>query len=183
MLHVVVTSSRTWQNRNLIYQALGAAIRCSADGRVKVAHGQARTGGDRFAGVWADKVPNAINDPWPADWERYGKRAGFIRNEEMADQNPPLQVCLAFVNPCIKSDCLRSDEHDSHGTANMIKACEQRDIPVEAFREPLISTGDVTTALADINDMVNKAGRHKDHFQERAGRCLYCSCGLRAQVG
>lgn len=182
MLHVVVTSSRTWQNRDLVYQVLGAAIRCSSDGRVKVTHGQAKSGGDRFAGVWADKVPGAVNDPWPADWERYKNRAGFVRNKKMAEQVPAPHICFAFVNPCNDVECPDVGEHDSHGTGMMIELCEERDIPVEVFREPLISTGDVVAALGDINDMVNKTGRHKGHFQERAGRCLYCSCGLRAQI-
>lgn len=180
MLHVVVTSSRTWQNRDLVYQVLGAAIRSSSDGRVKITHGKAKTGGDRFAGMWADKVPNAVNDPWPADWERYGKRAGFVRNEQMADLMP--HICLAFINPCNEPECPDVGEHDSHGAGMMVDLCEERDIPVEVFREPLISTGDIVVAIADINDMVRRTGRHKDHFQEKLGRCLYCSCGLRAQI-
>lgn len=183
MLHVVVTSSRTWTNRNLVYQVLGAAIRCSSDGQVKVTHGQAKTGGDRFAGVWAERVPGAINDPHPADWDRYKKRAGHVRNKEMADLQPPPDVCLAFVNPCNKADCPDVGEHNSHGAEGMIRLCEQRDIPVEVFWEPLIETDSVVAAVSDLSDMVHKTGRHKDHFQERAGRCLYCSCGLRAQVG
>lgn len=35
--------------------------------------------------------------------------------------------------------------------------------------------------IADLTDMLNRQGRHADHSQEQLGRCVYCSCGLRAQ--
>jgi hypothetical protein len=37
--------------------------------------------------------------------------------------------------------------------------------------------------IDDMLDMVNGRGAHADHTQQRAGRCVTCSCGKRAQVG
>ncbi len=39
----------------------------------------------------------------------------------------------------------------------------------------------VDEALADMADMLEGAGRHTDHTRRQAGRCAYCSCGMRAQ--
>lgn len=36
--------------------------------------------------------------------------------------------------------------------------------------------------IDDIEDMARGEGRHASHDQSIAGRCLYCSCGLRAQL-
>jgi DNA (cytosine-5)-methyltransferase 1 len=137
MIHVIVTSSRTWRNPTLVYRALHAARRASKDGKVKVTHGDCPTGGDHYASIWADACVSAINDPHPADWDTHGKRAGPIRNEEMVDLGP--QFALAFVNPCAKPNCPdggdSSDEHDSHGAAHTIGLCEFEKIPIEVFRE------------------------------------------------
>lgn len=42
---------------------------------------------------------------YPADWERYGKRAGPIRNRKMLDQGPDLVV--AFGGDKGTADCVR----------------------------------------------------------------------------
>ena len=55
---------------------------------------------------------------YPADWDKYGKSAGYIRNREMAD------VCdcaVIFWNGL------------SRGTANMIKLMRNRNKPVYVF--------------------------------------------------
>jgi len=51
-------------------------------------------GGDRFAEVIAERciIPIKI---YPADWERYGKGAGFIRNTDIARESDVLIACVA----------------------------------------------------------------------------------------
>jgi len=51
-------------------------------------------GADTTAENWA--VNNHCDiERFPADWERYGKRAGFIRNQEMLDKGKP-DLVVAF---------------------------------------------------------------------------------------
>ena len=42
---------------------------------------------------------------------------------------------------------------------------------------------EVTDYVNDLYEMIAHTGRHADHDQEQVGRCLYCSCGKRAQTG
>ena len=51
---------------------------------------------------------------FPADWDLYGKRAGYIRNKEMADNADAL---IAFW------------DGESRGTANMIQLARQANLP------------------------------------------------------
>lgn len=37
--------------------------------------------------------------------------------------------------------------------------------------------------LKDVDDMLKGKGEHSYHTQEKIGRCIYCSCGMRVQAG
>jgi len=56
-------------------------------------------------------------EPHPADWERHGRAAGPIRNQEMADAGADL--CIAFPYGIGK------------GTYDMIERARKAGIPVE----------------------------------------------------
>lgn len=51
-------------------------------------------GADTLAYQWAQKhgVPTMC---FPADWDRYGRRAGYIRNKQMLDEGKP-DLVIAF---------------------------------------------------------------------------------------
>jgi len=45
-------------------------------------------GADRLAGSWA--IRNEVGlEQYPANWNRYGKRAGYLRNVQMAEEGKP----------------------------------------------------------------------------------------------
>lgn len=69
----------------------------------EVIHGGAR-GADTLAGQWAASrgIPVTV---FPADWEKYGRIAGHIRNNQMLREGKPALV-IAFPG--------------NRGTANMI---------------------------------------------------------------
>lgn len=66
-------------------------------------------GADSFAEAYADryKINKLI---FPADWKKYGKKAGFLRNVDIIKN---CDVCLAFW------------DGESHGTKHDIDLCEQ----------------------------------------------------------
>lgn len=51
-------------------------------------------GADKFGGQWA-RLHGVKEIPEPADWDRHGPRAGFIRNQLMLDKHRPTHV-VAF---------------------------------------------------------------------------------------
>ncbi len=107
-MRVLVCGSRNWTNAALIstyLQNIGATL---------IIHGNAR-GADRLAGQSASQL-NIPVEVYPADWDRYGKRAGFIRNREMLEEGKP-DLVLAFWDGY------------SNGTRNMIELAEGAKIP------------------------------------------------------
>lgn len=93
-LRILVTGSRTWTDEKEIARALFEEWWHAGEPRdVTLVHGTARG-----ADVLAAKI--AVGQGWkvephPADWERYGNRAGYIRNSEMV--NSGVDVCVAFI--------------------------------------------------------------------------------------
>lgn len=90
-----------------------------------VIHGDAR-GADRMAGEWAD-FHNVRGIAHPANWEAHGRRAGPIRNQEMLDEHPGIDVVVAFPG--------------GRGTADMAFKARQKGIPVLHI-DPPGNTGD-----------------------------------------
>jgi len=58
-----------------------------------IIHGGAK-GADTFAGMFANKA-GVNNTEFKADWNQYGKRAGYIRNKTMLDEGKP-DLVIAF---------------------------------------------------------------------------------------
>ena len=79
-------------------------------------------GADRIAEtVWAKA--NLPIKRFPADWERFGKRAGFVRNAEMVNSGP--NICLAFIR------------NNSRGASHTRKLAMDAGIPVRTFLYPV----------------------------------------------
>lgn len=76
-------------------------------------HGDAR-GVDRIAGAWGAGL-GCMVIPVPAQWDKYGKQAGYLRNETMADMRP--DRVIAFPG--------------GRGTMSMVKIAVQRGILVQ----------------------------------------------------
>ena len=56
---------------------------------------------------------------FPADWDTYGKQAGFIRNIQMLDEKPDLVIAF--------------QKNASRGTQHTINEARKRGIPVEVI--------------------------------------------------
>ena len=78
-------------------------------------------GADSMAREWA-RYMGITTWKFPADWTKYGKAAGPIRNKEMLDKGPDL--VLAFVDKPLA---------ESRGTANMVKIAQEAGVEVRVY--------------------------------------------------
>jgi len=85
-----------------------------------VIHGAA-PGADTLAGILAEKRGLKVL-AFPADWKKYGRAAGPIRNKQMLVEGMPDRV-YAFY----------SDKKASKGTANMVMQANRAKVPVVEF--------------------------------------------------
>jgi hypothetical protein len=88
---VLVCGGRNFQDDKLLRRTLDFVHRAMPI--TKLIHGGAR-GADTLAGrwAWAKGIPVEV---FVADWDRYGKKAGSIRNGEMLEVGKPHAV-IAF---------------------------------------------------------------------------------------
>lgn len=92
-MRILITGSRECTNLRLVRGAIQFAAGPPGDySNAVVTQGGAR-GADTLAATAARElgIPTQQVD---ADWDQYGKRAGFIRNKKMIDQGQ--DICLAF---------------------------------------------------------------------------------------
>lgn len=104
------------------YPLIAEAVKRSGFEVTEVVCGMAR-GADTFGMKWAysNNIPVA---KFPADWDAYGKKAGPIRNGEMADY---AEALIAFI------------WDGSRGTANMIKQMQNLGKPCYVVHDGVIS--------------------------------------------
>jgi YspA, cpYpsA-related SLOG family len=124
-MRVLVCGDRNWWDRATMLKHLMAIAKEQSQykGIVVLIEGEAR-GADQMS---ADIVSTELRDfgwrieKFPANWTKYGKAAGPMRNEDMLNAEPDL--VLAFHN----------DIKNSKGTAHMVKIARAKGIPVEVI--------------------------------------------------
>lgn len=94
-------------------------INCAKPSEITIIEGGAR-GVDTLAKEFAIKYGMAVKE-YPADWDKYGKAAGPIRNKQMLDEGKP-DLVIAFLN----------SQH-SRGTKNMIEQATKAGIEVKVI--------------------------------------------------
>ena len=110
-MKILVCGDRNWDDYWAIYDVLYRLDRSSV-----IIHGAAN-GADSIAGM----VGNALGFeviPVRAEWDKYGKAAGPIRNKKMLDMEPSL--VLAF----------HKDIENSKGTKHMVEIAKEKGVQV-----------------------------------------------------
>lgn len=107
-MRVVVTGGRSYKNKEVVWSALDRVHRATPI--TELINGAAK-GADTLAIEWADsKFQEGISDgiphqEWYADWEKYGRSAGAIRNGQMIRTAP--DMVIAFPGGRGTADCIR----------------------------------------------------------------------------
>lgn len=108
-MKTIIAGSRTVTDYSIVLKA----IQLSKFDISEVVSGGARGAdslGERFAKE--NKIPVKI---FPANWEMYGKKAGFLRNREMAEYGEALIAIMI---------------NNSKGTSNMISLAKEKGLKV-----------------------------------------------------
>lgn len=112
--HVIIAGTRTFDDYSLLESFVDKKLaRVSADHDIVVVSGAAR-GADRLGELYALNRGYEIMR-FPADWEQFGKRAGYLRNTQMAEHADAL---IAFW------------DGKSRGTQHMIRIATERQLLV-----------------------------------------------------
>lgn len=110
---IAVTGGRDFNDAELVRRTL-SAIRFSKDD--VLVHGACR-GADTLAAEVASRI--GTQEPHPADWKKYGRAAGPIRNREMLSSG--VDMLIAFPGGA--------------GTRNCVMIAEELGIPVMRAEE------------------------------------------------
>jgi hypothetical protein len=95
------------RERDFIYDVMNAICGYGEDGEplpIILMHGACPTGVDRVVDKWAERNLIPVKR-YPADWDKHGKAAGPIRNQQMVDKAPSYMI--AFPGGAGTRDCAR----------------------------------------------------------------------------
>jgi len=112
---IMVTCSRTWRRWSLARRVLTQVYALYPD--AVLVHGDCPKGDRQLAGIWQSL--GGRDEPWPADWDRYGDAAGPIRNAEVITTRP--DMLLAFVH------------NRSRGASGTVQLARSAGVPVLPF--------------------------------------------------
>lgn len=104
-LRVLVCGGRDFTDRARLFREMDRIKATESIGLL--IHGAAR-GADSMAGEWA-KMRRVEVRAFPAEWERLGRKAGPVRNQQMLDEGKP-DLVVAFPG--------------GHGTADMVRRAQ-----------------------------------------------------------
>src|SRR5690606_18174151 len=112
---IIVAGGRDFNNYSLLKEKLDYYLQNLADIEIV-------SGGAKGADILGERYAKENGYPlkvFKADWDTHGKRAGVVRNKEMADY---ANYLVAFWNG------------DSRGTANMIELAKKQGLKVKIVR-------------------------------------------------
>jgi hypothetical protein len=129
-VRILVTGSRDWDDEEAIEKVLhNAFITAGTRMDTVLVHGGARGADTIAARLWARQ--GLPTEEHPADWDRYGTSAGYLRNREMVLSGP--LACFAFIRDA------------SPGTSSCIELARQFGIPTYVFEYEGMPTVLLTT--------------------------------------
>ena len=114
-MKVLVTGDRNWTDEDFIRDSL-TTLDVIESSKVVLIEGEAR-GADKISAKIARELGWQVI-PVPANWEKYGKAAGPIRNQEMLNMDPDLVIAF------------HDDLKNSKGTKDMVNRAQKKGVKV-----------------------------------------------------
>ncbi len=109
---IIVCGGRDYDDFNRVSRVLWELE--GERGRLFVRHGGAN-GADSLADRWCHSTEHTAV-PVFAEWDKFGKAAGGIRNQAMLDMKPPVKLVVAFPG--------------GRGTADMVRRAKRAGVEV-----------------------------------------------------
>lgn len=130
-----VTGSRTWTDREKIAEAFDQTVIDYGNPAYPNVLIVGNAGGADVLGKM-----EAYSRGWHiafmvANWDFYGRKAGFVRDQAMVYLGGSASCWLAFINPCNQEGCPDIGMHDSHGAAITVRAAKKAGIEVKEYRD------------------------------------------------
>lgn len=116
---ILVCGSRTYTDRRQLTLILNGIVApfVAQNKPVIIVQGEA-DGADLMAKRWAEFAPdNITTEDYPADWDTYGKRAGYLRNIQMLESG--VNLVVAFL-----------DVEMTTGTGHTVREAKAMGLPV-----------------------------------------------------
>jgi len=114
MFKLIVAGGRDFNDYDLLESKLDKLLTNKTD--VEIVCGKAR-GADSLGELYARNKGYGVAE-FPADWNKYGKSAGYIRNKEMAEY---ADACVCFWDGISK------------GTGHMIDLAKEKNIDLRVI--------------------------------------------------
>ena len=115
---VVIFGSRGFNDYDLLKEKCDAYLQNKKETHhIIIVSGHAR-GADTLGEQYAKEKGYEL-ETYPADWDKYGKKAGFLRNEYMGD---------------ISNAAIGFWDGESHGTKHMIEYCKNKGLDVRVVK-------------------------------------------------
>ncbi len=123
-IYVIIAGSREFKDYDLLKEVCDRVLENKVkDGyKIIIVSGNAK-GADSLGERYAQEKGYEVK-LYPAQWEKYGKKAGMVRNEKMADIGNAL---IAFFSDDPKAE--------SRGTKNMVEIARKKNLIVREIYE------------------------------------------------
>lgn len=121
MFKVIICGSREFDDYDLLKEKCDNILskKKEAGEEIVIISGCSR-GADKLGEKYAEESGYEVLK-FPANWEKYGKKAGYLRNEKMAEE---ANACIAF---------LKSGE-ECKGTKNMISLARKKNLLIREIK-------------------------------------------------
>ena len=120
-MKLLCCGSRGWTDKSAIRTAILDVVPDSCPAyEVTIVEGEA-AGADRLSKEVGEELGMPVK-PYPAHWHELGLAAGHLRNQQMLDENPDIDLVLAF-------------DLGTSGTADMCRRARAKGLRVQVYRK------------------------------------------------